>query len=90
MIVANRVTDLAASGVPRREIATALQRWGGVEASALLPFEPGPLDAGARAGATLAEVAPASPLRRSLADLARTLTSVPEPPPPRRRLFSRR
>jgi Flp pilus assembly CpaE family ATPase len=90
LIAANRVTDLAASGAPRREIAAALQRWGGVEASAFLPFEPGPLDAGTRAGATLAEVAPASPLRRCLADLARTLTGAPEPAAPRRRRFSRR
>jgi MinD-like ATPase involved in chromosome partitioning or flagellar assembly len=62
LIVANRVmSEAAASGAPRREIAAALQRWGGVNASAHLPTDPQPLDAGIRAGATLAEVAPASP-----------------------------
>ena len=90
-IVANRLSDTAASGAPRQEIAAALQRWGGVEASAHLPADPEPLEAGARAGATLAEIAPVSPLRRALADLARTLTGAPEPAAPRRRrLFPRR
>ncbi len=86
LIVANRVTGTARSG----EVAPALQRWGGVEASAHLPADPAALDIAARAGATLAEIAPASPLRRSLVDLARTLTGAPDPTPSRRRrLFAR-
>jgi MinD-like ATPase involved in chromosome partitioning or flagellar assembly len=87
LIVANRVTSPAASG----DIAAALRRWGGVEASAHLPADPAALDTAARAGATLAETAPTSPLRRSLIELACVLTGVAEPPPPRRRgLFGRR
>ena len=34
-----------------------------------------------RTGATLAEAAPASPLRRAVVELARELTGVPEPAP---------
>ena len=61
------------------------------QASAHLPADPAALDTAARAGATLAEIAPASPLRRSLVDLARTLTGAPDPTPSRRRrLFARR
>ena len=87
LVVANRVTGTATPG----GIATALQRWGGAEASAHLPADPAALDTAARAGATLAEIVPASPLRRSLVDLARTLTGAPDPTPSRRRrLFARR
>jgi Flp pilus assembly CpaE family ATPase len=87
LIVANRVTGPATSG----EVAAALRRWGDVEASAVLPADPAVLDMAARAGATLAEVAPTSPLRRSLAELAHTLTGVPDATPARRRrLFARR
>jgi MinD-like ATPase involved in chromosome partitioning or flagellar assembly len=87
LVVANRVTGTATAG----EIAAALQRWGGVEASAYLPAVPAALGTAARAGATLAEIAPASPLRRSLVDLACTLTGAPGPTPVRRRrLFARR
>ena len=87
LVVANRVTGAATAG----EIAAELQRWGGVAASAHLPADPAALDTVARAGATLAEIAPASPLRRSLVDLARILTGTPDPTPSRRRrLFARR
>jgi Flp pilus assembly CpaE family ATPase len=87
LLVANRVTGAAAL----RDVAAALRRWGDIEASAHLPADPGALDAASRAGATLAEVAPASSLRRSLLDVARIVTGVPEPMPVRRRrLFARR
>jgi Flp pilus assembly CpaE family ATPase len=81
LIVANRVADPATSG----EVAAVLQRWGGVAASAHLPADPVVLDTAARAGATLAETAPTSPFRRSLVDLACTLTGAADPTPPRRR-----
>ena len=85
-IVANRVTGAAAA----RDVAAALQRWGDIVASADLPADPAALDAAALAGATLAEIAPASPLRRSLVDLAGTVTGVSRPVPARRRrLFAR-
>ena len=86
LIVANRVTGTANPG----EIAAALQRWGGIQAIAHLPIDPASLDTAARTGATLAEIAPASPLRRSLVDLACTLTGASgRTPPRRRRLFAR-
>ena len=85
-IVANRVTGAAAA----RDIAAALQRWGDIGASAHLPADPAALDAATPAGATLAEVAPASPLRRSLGDLAATVAGVAGPAPTRRRrVFAR-
>lgn len=87
LVVANRVTGTAAA----RDVAAALWRWGDIEASAHLPTDSAALDAATRAGATLAEVAPASPMRRSLVDVARTVTCIPEPVPARRRRrFTRR
>jgi Flp pilus assembly CpaE family ATPase len=71
-------------GEPRREIAAALQRWAGIEATAYLPAAPAVLDTAMRTGATLAEAAPASPLRQAVAELARGLTGAPEPRPRRR------
>jgi Flp pilus assembly CpaE family ATPase len=85
LIVANRITRRSTSG----EVAAALRRWGGVGASAHLPSDPAALDTAARAGASLADVAPTSPLRRSLVDLACVLTGVDDPTPPGRRWFGR-
>jgi MinD-like ATPase involved in chromosome partitioning or flagellar assembly len=81
LIVANRVSGMATSG----DVAAALQRWGGVAASAHLPADPVAVGVAARAGATLAEASPTSPLRRSLIDLAHALTGAPESTSPRRR-----
>jgi MinD-like ATPase involved in chromosome partitioning or flagellar assembly len=86
LVVANRVAGTAMS----RDVTTSLRRWGDVEASARLPADPAGPTAAIRAGAPLAEVAPASPLRRSLVELARALTGAPDPAPARRRLFARR
>jgi Flp pilus assembly CpaE family ATPase len=88
-VVVNRVRATVVPGEPIREIAGALRRWAGIEAVAYLPAAPAVLDTAMRTGATLAEAAPASPLRRAVVQLARELTGVPEPAP-RRGLFRRR
>src|SRR5205085_169896 len=72
-VVVNRVRATVIPGAPEREIAAALQRWAGIEASAYLPAAPAVLDTAMRTGATLAEAAPASPLRRAVVELARGL-----------------
>jgi MinD-like ATPase involved in chromosome partitioning or flagellar assembly len=89
-VVVNRVRATVVPGEPRREIAAALQRWAGIDAVAYLPAAPAVLDVAMRTGATIAEAAPASPLRRAVAELARQLTGAPDPAPKRRRLLTRR
>lgn len=86
LVVVNRVRASVVPGEPRREIGAALERWAGVEATAYLPAAPAVLDTAMRTGATLAEAAPASPLRRAVAELARGLTGAPDTAPRRRRL----
>ena len=90
LVVVNRVRATVIPGEPRREIAAALQRWAGMEATAYLPAAPAVLDTAMRTGSTLAEAAPASPLRQAVAELARTVTGAPEPAPRRRGLLRRR
>jgi MinD-like ATPase involved in chromosome partitioning or flagellar assembly len=90
LVVVNRVRATVVPGEPRREIDAALRRWAGVAATAYLPAAPAVVDTAMRTGRTLAEAAPDSPLRRGIADLARTLAGVPAPPGRRRRLLSTR
>jgi MinD-like ATPase involved in chromosome partitioning or flagellar assembly len=86
LIVVNRVRATVVPGEPRREIDGALRRWAGAEASAYLPAAPAVVDTAMRTGATLAEAAPDSPLRRGIADLARRLAGLPAAEGNRRRL----
>ena len=86
LVVVNRVRATVVPGQPRREIDAALRRWAGVGASAYLPAAPAVVDTAMRTGATLAEAAPDSPLRRSIADLAGRLAGVPAGEDRRRRL----
>jgi MinD-like ATPase involved in chromosome partitioning or flagellar assembly len=90
LVVVNRVRSTVVPGEPRREIDAALRRWAGVAAAACLPAAPAVVDAAMRTGRTLAEAAPDSPLRRGIAELARTLAGVPEPTGRRRRLLPTR
>jgi MinD-like ATPase involved in chromosome partitioning or flagellar assembly len=89
-VVVNRVRATVIPGVPQREVAAALERWAGVRATAYLPAAPAVLDTAMRTGATLAEAAPASPLRVAMAGLARELTGAPAVGPRRRRPGRRR
>ena len=90
LVVVNRVRATVIPGEPEREIAAALTRWAGITATAYLPAAPAVLDLAMRTGATLAEAAPASPVRQAVAELARGLTGAPAPRPRRRWSFSRR
>jgi Flp pilus assembly CpaE family ATPase len=86
LVVVNRVRSTVVPGDPRQEIAAALRRWAGITDAAYLPWAPTVTDTAVKAGATVAEVAPASPLRHGLIELARRLAGVPAQPPTRRRV----
>jgi Flp pilus assembly CpaE family ATPase len=84
-IALNRVRRGSVPGNPDAELDTALRRFTGHSAAALLPYDLSSLDRAGVAGKTLGEVAPASPLRRAVAELATALTGVPAPSRGRRR-----
>jgi MinD-like ATPase involved in chromosome partitioning or flagellar assembly len=86
VVVVNQVRRGPVPGDPRREIATALERFAGREVAFFLPSDRRATDAALAAGRTLAEVAPGSPLREALRALAAALAEVPEPVPVRRGL----
>ncbi|WP_448640962.1 AAA family ATPase [Geodermatophilus sp. URMC 63] len=84
-VVVNQVRRGPVPGDPRREIGEALGRFAGREVRAFLPADRRATDAALASGRTLAEVAPASPLRTGLRSLAAALAQVPEPAAGRRR-----
>jgi MinD-like ATPase involved in chromosome partitioning or flagellar assembly len=73
VVVVNRVRGSAVGGTADSRVRDALSRYAGVEAPVLVPDDRPALDAAVLAGRTLTESAPASPARRALAELARTL-----------------
>ena len=79
VVVVNR---FRASGVPgdaAREIRGALQRYAGVDALVLVPFDVNAVDGAVAAGRTLTEAAPTAPIRLALAALAADLVGVAKP-----------
>jgi Flp pilus assembly CpaE family ATPase len=84
-IVVNRVRRSAVPGKPEIELNAALQRFVGQSCAALLPYDLLGLDGAAVAGQTLAEAAPASPLRSAVIELAVAICGVPAPRRGRRR-----
>lgn len=84
-IALNRVRRGSVPGNPGTELDTALRRFTGHSAAALLPYDLTGLDQAAVAGKTLGEAAPTSPLRRAVTELATALSGVPAPPRGRRR-----
>jgi MinD-like ATPase involved in chromosome partitioning or flagellar assembly len=84
VMVVNQVRRGPVPGDARREIATALQRFAGREVRFFLPADRKATDAALASGRTLAEVAPASPLRVALRSLAASVAGVPEPATRRR------
>jgi Flp pilus assembly CpaE family ATPase len=78
-VVVNQVRRGPVAGDVRREIGDALARFAASDVAAFLPADRRATDAALAAGRTLAEVAPASPLRTAVRSLAATLTGVPEP-----------
>jgi MinD-like ATPase involved in chromosome partitioning or flagellar assembly len=79
VVVVNQVRRGPVTGDPRREIAGALERFAGREVRFFLPADRRTTDAALAAGRTLAEVAPASPLRVALRSLAADLADVAQP-----------
>jgi Flp pilus assembly CpaE family ATPase len=84
VLVVNQVRRGPVAGRPEAEIAEALQRFTGREARTFLPADRRATDAALAVGRTLAEVAPASPLRAALRSLAAELIGVPVPAAGRR------
>ncbi|HEX3336534.1 MAG TPA: hypothetical protein VHS54_08735 [Jatrophihabitans sp.] len=84
-VVLNRVRSGAVPGDAAAELTAALERFAGRTPAALLPADPRSMDAALATGRLLGESHPASPLRRSIVELAAALAGVPVPAPRRRR-----
>jgi len=69
-VVVNRVRASVAGPNPARAVAGALERYAGVRDAVLLPDDRAGMDAAVLEARTLREIAPGSPLRRALAELA--------------------
>jgi MinD-like ATPase involved in chromosome partitioning or flagellar assembly len=91
LVVVNRLRASVAGGDPRREISRALSRHTGTEPIALVPYDLAALDAAQAAGQFLRDIAPASPARVAIRELAvRVAGRSPRGHRPRRRLSARR
>jgi Flp pilus assembly CpaE family ATPase len=75
-VVVNRVRPGVMPGDPEVEIAAALDRYAGVRPSLYLPYDRKSADEAAMRGQSLAEAAPASPLRFAIRDYAAGLAGV--------------
>lgn len=78
-VVVTRVRASAVGTNPRRRISEALGRYAGVDDPVLVPDDRGACDGALLAGRTLAEHAPSSPARATLAALARDLAGAGAP-----------
>jgi Flp pilus assembly CpaE family ATPase len=74
LVVVNRLRASVGGGDPRKEISRALSRHTGTEPAALVPYDLAAFDAAQAAGQLLRDVAPASPARAAIRDLATRLT----------------
>ncbi|MGY1807300.1 CpaE family protein [Blastococcus sp. SYSU D00669] len=90
VVVVNQVRRGPVPGNARAEIAEALERFAGRPVGFFLPADRRATDGALAAGRTLAETAPASPLRGALRSLAAQVAGVPEPTASGRRLTGRR
>lgn len=84
-IVLNRVRDSATNGPARSELAEAIVRFGGQPPAAYLPLDHAALDSAVLAGAPVARVAPHSPFRAAVVELAAALCGEPSEHAPSRR-----
>jgi MinD-like ATPase involved in chromosome partitioning or flagellar assembly len=77
--VVNRLRPgVVGRGDPRRQVAAALSRYAGIGDIRVVPDDREALDAAIAAGRTLAEVAPKSPARLAIRDLAAHLVREPD------------
>jgi MinD-like ATPase involved in chromosome partitioning or flagellar assembly len=87
MTVVNRLRrGVVGPGVPRREVAAALERYAGIVDIHVIPEDRDAVDASLAAGRTLVEVAPAAPAREAIRALAATIAGTAVPAGRRRRL----
>jgi MinD-like ATPase involved in chromosome partitioning or flagellar assembly len=73
LIVVNRLRASVAGGDARREVARAIVRHTGSEPVALIPYDLAALDAAQAAGQLLRDIAPGSPTRLAVRELAARL-----------------
>ncbi|CAI7979760.1 conserved hypothetical protein [Frankia sp. Hr75.2] len=76
LIVVNKLRGSVVGGDPRREVSRAMARHTGREPVALVPYDLAGLDAAAASGQLLRDIAPASPARLAVRDLAALLAGV--------------
>jgi Flp pilus assembly CpaE family ATPase len=76
-VVVNRLRGSVVGGDPRREVARTLIRHVGLEPVALVPYDLAALDAAQAAGQLLRDIAPTSPARLAIRDLAGRLAGRP-------------
>ncbi len=76
-VVVNRVRAAAIGAQPERQLRDALERYCAVTSAVFVPDDPAALDAAVLGGLTLHEVAPRSPARVALRELAATLADMP-------------
>ncbi|MCW2603736.1 MAG: ATPase involved in chromosome partitioning [Pseudonocardiales bacterium] len=78
-IVLNRVRSTATRGPAQEELAAAVARFAGQPPAAYLPYDQSGVDAAMIAGLPIARVAPRSPFRSAVIELAIALTGAPRP-----------
>ena len=88
-VVVNRVRRAAVGADPQAQVRAALARYAGVQDISFVPEDRAAFDASLLQARLLGEVAPESPARHALAELAASLVGRPAPPR-RRRLLGRR
>ncbi|MCK9903984.1 chromosome partitioning protein [Frankia sp. Cpl3] len=76
LIVVNRLRGSVVGGDPRREVSRAMARHTGREPVALVPHDLTGLDAAAASGQLLRDIAPTSPARLAIRDLADRFVGV--------------
>ncbi len=89
VVVVNRLRTGVVPGNPDRQVRAALERFAAVTDVVAVPYDRSGFDAALAGGRQLREVAPNSPARRALAELAASIVGRP-PPPTGRRLRGRR
>lgn len=78
LVVVNRLRASVVGGDPAREVSRSILRHTGTEPVALVPFDLAGLDAAQVTGQLLRDIAPASPARLAVQNLAALLAGRPE------------
>ncbi len=78
-VAMNKVRASAIGLNPVGQVAQTLSRFGGIESSAMIPFDSPALDAAILSGRTLADAVPRSPVRTAIRELAQSRLAPPMP-----------